>query len=334
VIPPNRLEAPRFVAMMRAFALSLLLASACQSTPEQPPLSDDLPEPAVFHPDEDLLRGFDEAFEPAIRVGDRMLFGVRLTDDAFERTWYLALRVLADVAVQGGRPMIYTSTAALGGGTEIVTESWVVPVQVDLLDADGATSGSSRILLPGRLLETGLAHACRANRAVAAGTASVEEMRHTNAQGLGALLAVMQAVQEEKLLADLLWEVVEPPSVLGVLLNAGVAAVVRADLASSKAGQLVLDGRTHEGERAPIAILVNGEPAMFAELVAVAPSSPFTMSGGILRISGQHPSRPSRRLEIQLVAARRGNHRGKVVTVTGAGGFRLEREATTLEIER
>ena len=143
----------------------------------------------------------------------------------------------------------------------------------------------------------------------------------------------MQSVQKEEMLSEILWQVIDRPSLLGILTGGGLTAMLSAKFEDAVAGRTEIDGRPYLAERVPFKIEVSDEPAFFGELVAVDPQSPLSASAGIVHIVGRKPSRLSRQLEICVLSARRGGPLGPAVRATPSGRFRFIPVHTTLEVE-
>jgi hypothetical protein len=103
-------------------------------------------------------------------------------------------------------------------------------------------------------------------------------------------------------LADILWRAIRRPSLLslfgGIRVSAGVA---------------VADGRTTvdaiTGQPAfefPVRIQVNRSPALLCTVTAVEPAPPLRVCGGFTRLVGTDPEDATRRVVLQLLAARCG----------------------------
>ena len=161
---------------------------------------------------------------------------------------------------------------------------------------------------------------------------ATDQIRADVERSTTALYVAMQRLQEDPLLEDILWEVIEWPSLLGVLWSVGVRASLVPDFASARPAVVEIDGREHEAERVQVATEVNGEPAFFAEIVAVDPAWPLTATAGIWLIRGHAPSRPERTFELKLLAAQRGPRSGAAAALLPNGTIVLFPGATTLEV--
>jgi len=320
---------------MNRIHLTLFAATVmgCHAQPVQPDLSDRWPAHPTFVLPAGMTAGIDSPESPAIRDGDSMLLGVRLTDEDLERVWFLRLRVLADVATVEEHPLNYVVKIKDKLGIPDYS-SWTVPVEIELLDKAGASKGVSVILLPGRLIKRGLVMGCRVERESAGGVIGQDAKPTLESLLPGfTLFAFMQSVQNEEMLAEILWQVIDPPSLFGLLTRGGLTATLSADFEDAISGYTEIAGRQYLAERLPFKIEANDEPAFFGELIAVDPVSPLSTSAGIVYIVGRKPSRLSLQLEISVLGARRGGPLGPAVRVTPSGRFRMVDGYSTLEVE-
>lgn len=156
--------------------------------------------------------------------------------------------------------------------------------------------------------------------------------------GIRDLLLVLLKVDR---FVDELMEVVQPPSVMSVILaggqvrlsldfqverrNAGEVPPIESEIVDSPFGPV-------EAFWLPMTLLANGQPALECRFLITWRHSPLLPSAGVLRIDAHHPAEPERKVAAWLVEARRG--RGAEPDRDALGlGFRRgmsEAEALTL----
>lgn len=292
------------LAMFAMVIFSVAFAAGCHSLPIDVELSGVPSEPASFVIPEHLLHGFDAPGDNAIRDGDQILFGLRLRDDGKDKTWFMSLKVLADIAVRKGWALTRTHTWE-SDDRKFHFPTWSIPIALAIHDERGIKLNSTQILIPGGFLENGFLEACRASRVLAE---EEENSIETMLQGLVTMRTLLKLIQDEPTLEDILWEVIDAPSILGIMMNFGVEAGVFCQFHRSEPRRIAIAGEAQAAERFPFTMTINGDSVFEAELTAVAPKSPMALSGGVWQILGHRPSNPKQTLEIRLLAAkRRGN---------------------------
>lgn len=171
----------------------------------------------------------------------------------------------------------------------------------------------ARTLISSELLGLGLDEACRmlvSRKAVDASSKSPapawsEEEQRTFLGSVPALVAFVQGVQSTPGLAEILWAVMEKPSVwsliknrghIGVGINLGDAVVI-------EPRTWTLPGRSLFGMDVNLAI--NAQPAVWLLLVVTAPRPPLVTTAGIVGILARPPGKTDKRMDLQLIAAGR-----------------------------
>jgi hypothetical protein len=270
------------------------------------PLQVDIPASA-FPGAAAILSGFDPA-EPdsAWRTGDQVLFGLRLMIDGEERHWLLHLRLLAPVG--DGAAIEWPLRV---NGEERVYASRQARVEVAVHDGDGKLLGSSSPLVPADFLATGFAAACdlvkARQQALPDGPQSafydgldIEPL----ARATVSAMALLRVVEHDAVLAPLLWQVLERPSLWSVLGNLGARVVVRPRFHA--AVELPVAAGFATPWRVPLQLLVNDELALSVEATVDRPAPPFALAGGFVGALARHPRKSGRALVLRLLAARRG----------------------------
>jgi hypothetical protein len=256
----------------------------------------------------------DAPSEGPIAIGDRVAFALELATDARLRQWLLLLE--AKKQVDGGEQCTLTLTATDGrrftlrsGATEVMV---AVRGPFEVGSSAPVESREEIARVPTAFLKEGVDGACevgmRMTRAASAPSsepqASDADMR-TFCGGIGALYAFLQVVQNNHVLRSILYEVVEKPSLLSIVL-AGFSVSLGIEphfpLIEPIADPLPGVGR---GYRLPIDLALNGAPALRMELLVVRPLSPLHICGGIIALRATHPTREEHRFAVWLISARR-----------------------------
>ena len=277
-----------------------------------------------------LLSGFDgRRTDAKWEGGDEILFGLRLQRGAEVQRWLLHLSVMLGEGLVAGldtgpaapirlweeRIWAYTATDR-GEPREYQIRSQLLPVSVTVCDADGKKLGASLVKRPVQLLGAGVLPAVDVSLALAqAKTAPASEQsfredqgRPTVAAALG-MMALLSVVQEDDVLAQYFWQVVEKPSLWSVMTSLGVSATVRMPFEQSVPAEQLPSHLPPPGRAfvVPLRIDVNGSPALNADVIAVDAARPYALCGGMVGAVARHPTRSDLHFDVQLLAARVGN---------------------------
>lgn len=307
---------PLFVRCWRApnwlagcWLASCWLLGACQGPTQSAlasPVQVDIPDGA-FPGAAAVLSGFD-APEPESpwRVGDQALFGLRLLTSGQEQDWLLHLRLAAPIGAE--RSIRWPLRV---NGQERVYNSRPAPVELGVYDGAGRLLGSSSVLAPADFLATGFAAACDLVRVrqqampdAVHGIAFYEGLDvEPLARATVSAMALLRVVEDDPVLAPLLWQVLERPSLWSVLGSFGAHLVVRPRFHAAVELPATSFGRPW---RVPLQLLVNDAPALLVDATVGPTSPPFGLVGGIVAAVARHPRDPGRTLMLRLLAARRG----------------------------
>lgn len=265
--------------------------------------------------------GFDDRSPDAAWDGnDEVLFALRLRKGAEVHRWLLHLEVVLgehliarvdndpDHRIELWETRTWTWTETHDGTSQdVTTTSRMLPVLVTIRDQHGARLDHSLVKLPANLLGRGLLPA-------------IERARHADPEPLAgdasrpmveamiATMALLHVVQQDDVLADYFWQVVEKPGLWSVLTHLGVQATMTMPFEQSLPATRLPAGLPPV-DRAfvvPLRIEVNGHPALLADVVAVDAARPYALCGGMVAAVARHPTRPEITFELQLLAARLG----------------------------
>ncbi|MFT4511928.1 MAG: hypothetical protein ACI91B_000611 [Planctomycetota bacterium] len=259
-----------------------------------------------------LLRGFDKRQPKGPwLIGDEVLFGLRLSRDGEERHWLLQLRVLEVTAIgDDGKPLDPVDWALRINGEVEEFESAVCRAEVVVMDEHGTELGRSQPLLPRDFLNSGIAGACKLARRQLRQSGQVSDRyesvdMRTLAEATVSAVALLQVVQEDSVLAPILWQVIEKPTVWSVVSNMGVTVMMRPSFHRVTSALSPVPTVIDQTWRLPIALEVNETPALNLELFVTESSPPFSLAGGMLGATARHPTNPTLEVSLLLLSARR-----------------------------
>lgn len=304
----------------RLLCAVLLLAAACQA-PGTPTVAlmpgsreinhEDFPAPRH------LLRGFDYR-TPAgpMLVGDEVLFGLRLRRDTEVTNWLLQLRVIEVEAIDAaGKKLAPVDWPMRINGEVESFASELCRAEVVVMDEHGKELGRSQPVLPRDFLASGIAPACRLMHTRMRGrrTRSANEDpsayrrvdKRPLAEATVTAVALLQTVQDDAVLAPILWQVVERPSLWSIVSNLSVDVVLRPSFHTATPTTSPVPALREQTWRLPIALEVNTEPALNLDLFVTDSTPPFTPAGGLLGATARHPTNPTLDFTLLLSARRR-----------------------------
>ena len=287
---------------MRPACLALASLCACAYVDPDPNWADRkaaaAPATAFTSPTQDL-RGIDPpASADRVEKGDRILYSVAFEKGGTRRSW------LGHVEVEDPRfdprPTRYGTTL------------YMLRMSVRVCDETGAEVGRDLITVSRRDLVYGLFRACRGDEPEdATGDAPLLWRIPVDVRSDLALRNMLHVVRESAVLYDILWTVLDKPSIFSVIGNLGVRVSVQEDFAKARLlAPLTLEGQTFAVYELPVELQLNGRPALRSRLLVTEPASPLNLSAGILRLDAFQPSDPSARVSIRVLAARRATREG------------------------
>lgn len=300
-------------------AVVLVLLGACagpQFTELAVPAVADLAPPSAFPGAAAMLDGFDARGDAQWRAGDEVLFGLQLRAATGTRRWLLHLRLTEPVAIARA-------------GDEVPAHDFLPPLQWTLkvneadlhftsarcrvlatvCDADGKVLGRSEPVLPRDFLATGFTGACdvlarwqqeqRPSRQRTGTSQDAFQFAHATV----AAIALLQVVQEDSVLAPLLWQVLERPSWWSVVQNCGARLLVQPAFDQAEP-MAFAHGPAARTWRVPITLSVNEQKALVTHLYVASAARPQALCGGIVGGIAQNPHDAGRELGLVLLAAR------------------------------
>ncbi len=262
-----------------------------------------------------ILRGFAPADDdPALRVGDAALLALAIRRDGVVERQLLLLEVTSlhelTVRMPGGAASVRRTTTAVvtttpPDGEPVIERLQVHDVDVTMtrFDEHGNELASGTAVL----FEEGL----RAGFWPDTDPAADEADRR-----FASLLtySLQNLANSEPTLQDVLFEVVDPPGLLSVAMRFGVAITVHAGRrstgstsANAPAELPELPGLAGAEVRvAPLDLTINGQEALWSDLLVVRPQGASMACGGLVGAIARHPREPDREAAVRLLATRRG----------------------------
>jgi len=306
-----------------ALLLPIAMAIGCRGGPAPAVVVGHLaPVAADFPAASSVLSGFDAVVPGGDwRAGDELLYGIRLARGGERRHWLLHLRLTEPRAIaRDGESAQLDGFAAptrwsIGvNGREMSFTSDVCRALATVHDADGAVLGRSEPLLQRDFLAAGFAEACAAvvARRQAPGPAPDDSAFYRGvdaapfARATIAAIALLQVVQEDRVLAKILWEVVQKPSAWSVLTNLGVRVVIQPRFHEAVPVDPAAAGGHGSAFVVPMALRVNDQPALDVALTVVPSAVPLALGGGVVAATARHPGDAGVEMAMLLLAARRG----------------------------
>lgn len=241
-------------------------------------------EASAFLASEELV-GFDAPSPDArLAVGDRVLLGMNLQRDGVSTARTFSLEALSvDLVRWPGSPdddPIYLRVAS---------------VRLRVFAAAGELLGEEILSVDAGDLESGVARACRGD----------DDRDRSRARW--ALRELFGIIRKSPILAGVMYEVVDPPSLWSILSHFGVKIRAEVHFDEARPAEPFALGESQVlAWNLPHEVLVNDQPALRSILQVADPVSPLSLCAGIVSFTSVHPTDPSRVLQVRLLAARRG----------------------------
>lgn len=248
-----------------------------------------------------LLRGLSPPqAETMWFAGETILYALRLEKGAAVRRWLVRLTLL-ESEVDTTRDGVSSMTMRMDDGNVVTLTSPKLPVRIEVWDENGAAQGDSRVLVPVGLLRHSFLDACAWQR-----QPKLDESGRTVVCGAhAALISFLGILQNDELLAGIMWQVVDKPSLWSVVTGFGVAMRLEAGLGrATNVEDVGLPGWSRPAVQFPLLLKLNDRHALDATITATDPWMPLGLCGGIVQVEATRPSDSSVRFTARLLAAR------------------------------
>lgn len=314
--------------MLPAIALVVAsLAAGCGAPPPpRPPLVLEpftALRPEYFPGAPSVLSGFATGDDSTpMRIGDTALLGLEVHRDASIERQLLLLEVVdlhwrpaqnvvingvprpdgAGVKVRSSRTFTITWTpkpmADAGAAPEVEQRSHAVyPVDVRLtrFDAAGISLGTSVATLHEQPLATGWWPYTQPD---------LDLVAFDHAFAL--TMSMQELAARDAVLQDLLFRVVDQPSLWSIVTHLGVGVVVKWEATKAPPAPVAVDGFAGEVRTWPFELQVNGDTASWVTMLVSQPHGGTRVCGGLVGAIAQHPTDQGRLAVVRLLATRRG----------------------------
>ncbi|HLU40128.1 MAG TPA: hypothetical protein VK081_12150 [Planctomycetota bacterium] len=250
-------------------------------------------------PSSTRVHGVDPPAPPQrIPEGDCILYGIEFEKGDVRRDWLVHVEV-EDAEFEPRANRFGDRHASLR-------------LAVRVTDETGAEVGRDVVTVSREDLLAGLVDACRGESHVVRGSTRLR----ADVAAVLALRNMLAVMRESEVLSDILWTVIDKPSLFSVIRNFGVRVSLGADFEGAReAARMLLGGDPPAGRvvpvhEVPVELQLNGVPALRAKVLATEPDSPLNLGAGIVGIDAFQPSDPAARVCIRVLAARRAGARG------------------------
>lgn len=255
-----------------------------------------------------LLQGFAAPdADPAMRVGDAALLGLELRRNGKSERHLILLEVAAipqqarSAGLAGQRVTSRFTVTAAGPQPDATTnteERSHVVHAIDVRLTRFAEDGRRLRTSVARLFEEPLATGFWPHTEPAKG-----ELAGDYAFAL--TMSLQELAGRDAVLQDLLFRVVDEPSLWSLATHLGAAVVLRWEPRSAPAEVVGIAGHPSV-RKARCELRVNGDSASWLDLLVTKPQGATRVCGGLVGAIAQHPSEPDRLAVLRLLATRRG----------------------------
>jgi len=289
-------------------ALALLGLAACATTSDVERSASPLGELAQVPAGLDATFAEPRASAPPLLEGDRLTYEMALVEDGSVELHYLVITV-AEPAIEDGQRQFSSFEVTLDGDSREL-RSPLYEVDLGLFDQAGVAQEASRVRLGEGVVQDHV-EACLAyeelERMVLPATldggddagiatavdAAVAPFMESLTLSTQSLVSLFGLAQDDDLLADLLWSVVEKPNLLSLVLALGVDVSLRVEFddAERVSADLSPAPEFPDQWRLPLSLWINEQLALELDLFVARPTPPLSVTGGVVALEGRHPTR-------------------------------------------
>ena len=263
------------------------------------------------------LRTFVPPTTRPLAPGDRVVMLVQLRERDRIKQWLIALTAAALNDAEEKLPPPPDLVMNLNGGgelrfsnrTRLALDIVVAGPATVTTTAGELTRTQSRALMSTDLLAVGLDASCRTMlrfKTVGADYKPTSDELRSAMSFSPALVAFMQTMQSTAGLREVLWAVVEKPSLWSIARHAGIDTMINLTTDISRASAedwaYVAPAETFA---MPVEVKLNDQTALAAELFVTAPQPPLLTCAGIIGVRAHSPKHPERHVEIWIVGTSR-----------------------------
>jgi len=274
---------------------------------------------------EPILSGFDAAASREDwQIGDRVLIGVRAT----KPTGVTTRLVLVELTGELDPKNMEFSTSGGKHDRKYEFTSDVARTRITLFDETGTKIAQAMGRFPIKLLGYGPYDGAEPMIGHTEGLSDddflsklPDDQFDRVMRGWGSLFTFSGSLGKKGLFKQMLEDVIVRPSLLRLLLHPSAGLSFGTDRWPTHDVPWTPGGAVSVSTiHVPLALTIAGEPALEGDLLAAEPVAPLSLCGGLIRANGHKPGDESVRVDLELLAAARGNG-GKVfkpITKTSA----------------
>lgn len=320
---------PARLAPLAAFfvtGLTLNLAGAEPTAPQRLPAPSPLrPEVAAYAAAQGIRTdGISAPAESATgAVGDAITAVITYFEGRQSRQWLTTFEIAASTDEERQRKYSSSSTFTVNGHVYTYSTTAGFPLAIrtagPFLPGKRAPEGEeyARTVIGPEMLGLGLDRGVRALLPVMqtvavnkrGGQAELPVMTAEDERAFGGLFVALtfffNSVQATPGLRDILWDVVDKPSLWSIAKNLGIHAGLTFGDDLGPAETTGWARVEHALYRLPFMLNLNGTPALDCTLFVTTPKPPLLTSAGIVGMLAHTPGKPDRKLEIRVIAAYR-----------------------------
>jgi hypothetical protein len=233
-------------------------------------------------------------------TGDTAVYSLELESEGEIKAWTMSVTVESPVAMDGDEVQRFQIDMAVGEEVFEVS-SRLFGGTVRLWDGTGALIGEVEVAVP-HLMSRGMLELGAImlqqdlEEVLSPGGEFSQEAGRRIADSMSTIIGLFTLVDENQLLSDVMWEVVEAPSLLSVIAQLGVEVAVMPDFQAARAEPKPDSASPWFGLSdalhftLPITLFANGQVAAQADLLVTAARPPLAICGGIIGMTTRHPS--------------------------------------------
>lgn len=266
-----------------------------------------------------LLDGFDQpSLNPAWEADASVLLGVKVTGEEGDDVWFVRLTAMSNEFEPNAAPESRDFPLPVGVGKRKAGTAFNVPagwLRIEIFDQKARRLRSSVRVAPQVCPTITLVELCQMlsdTPGTAVLNADALPPKWTNdGEGLVTLITMLQPVGRARALRPIREaireSVIKRPTVLGILLG-GLKIHLETEFAACRRPAPLNPAAADLGPLFDVTmpVAMSGQRLFDCRMVVGPSASPYNLTAGVLQLEAVHPDKPSNRLMVQMLAAKRG----------------------------